>query len=133
MELWNLAEGGAKQASVQLSEVSFDVAFSPDGQIVATGGPSVTLWAPDDGSKLDILQGTASGLVVSVEFSPDGRVLAAARICVDESRDSPSYFDNMMEFWDMNTRKPLAVSRMQEATKQTGASPPADADGGMKD
>ena len=57
---------------------SHDVAFSPDGTVLAFGLPdgSVRLWQMSDGALLHTLEGQ-SGKVCSLAFSPNGRVLAA--------------------------------------------------------
>ena len=50
------------------------VAFSPDGQTLASGGAdkTINLWRVSDGQLLKTLSGH-SGWVWSVAFSPDGR------------------------------------------------------------
>jgi WD40 repeat protein len=55
------------------------VAFSPDGQLLATGDASgeIRLWQVVDGKQLMICKGH-SGWVRSVVFSPDGTMLASA-------------------------------------------------------
>jgi len=55
------------------------VAFSPDGQLLATGNASgeIHLWQVADGRQLMSCQGH-SGWVRSVAFSPDGTILASA-------------------------------------------------------
>jgi len=53
------------------------VAFSPDGQILASGSidNTVRLWLADDGTLLRTLVGHTDS-VWSVPFSPDGQTLA---------------------------------------------------------
>jgi WD40 repeat protein/tetratricopeptide (TPR) repeat protein len=56
----------------------FSVAFSPDGQMLASGADDGTtqLWQVSDGLLLDTLEGHANR-VNGVAFSPDGEVLAS--------------------------------------------------------
>ena len=56
----------------------YSVAFSPDGQILASGSydNTVRLWRVSDGTLLRILVGHTN-LVLSVAFSPDGQTLAS--------------------------------------------------------
>ena len=53
------------------------VAFSPDGQILASGSydKTVRLWRAADGTLLRTLKGHTDW-VLSVAFSPDGKALA---------------------------------------------------------
>jgi WD40 repeat protein len=55
-----------------------DVAFSPDGTRIATGGidGTVTIWDAASGEQLLVLRGHFT-LVASVAFSPDGSQLAS--------------------------------------------------------
>jgi len=54
------------------------VAFSPDGQTLASGAAdhTVRLWRVADGALLHTLEGHTD-MVRSVAFSPDGRLLAS--------------------------------------------------------
>jgi len=54
------------------------VAFSPDGQTLASGSDDTTvrLWQVSDGTLLRTLEGHTD-TVLSVAFSPDGQTLAS--------------------------------------------------------
>ncbi|KAJ5611660.1 hypothetical protein N7528_008765 [Penicillium herquei] len=80
------------------------IAFSPDGQIIASGSDDKTikLWDAKTGKELQILQGH-SGRVQSVAFSPDGRVLASGSD------------DRTIKFWDATTCQELQILKGHSA------------------
>ncbi len=75
------------------------VAFSPDGQRLATGGlGTVKIWESATGKELLTLTGHAANkAVVGVAFSPDGQRLASASM------------DRTVRIWDSATGKALAT------------------------
>jgi WD40 repeat protein len=95
--LWNLVDPGAASTVVGgHDQIAVDVAFSPDGTILASGGSDrvVRLWRVRDGQQVGELGHDA--VVRSVAFSPDGNMLATA------SQDS------IVRLWDLRTNTPLA-------------------------
>ena len=77
------------------------VAFSPDGETLATGSDddTICLWNPRTGEQIARLAGHTKH-VYSVAFSPDGGVLAS----------SAAWGDNGIRFWNPRTAKPLDIS-----------------------
>jgi WD40 repeat protein len=54
------------------------VAFSPQAALLASGGEGFTLWSTEDGRRLGGASLADAGLVRTLSFSPDGRLLATA-------------------------------------------------------
>jgi WD40 repeat protein len=77
LALWSLDSEAPLAVSDQQPGIIWDVAYSPDGSIIASaeGDSSVRLWRGSDLSPLGEL--AMSGQVNSVAFSPDGSLLAA--------------------------------------------------------
>jgi WD40 repeat protein len=76
--LWNAASG-TRQGSLQgLPAAVMDLAFSPSEPVLATGlrDGSVTVWSIPDLAQVNTL--SSDGRVRAVQFSPDGKLLAAA-------------------------------------------------------
>jgi WD40 repeat protein len=114
--LWNALTGEIKRSIKSDREIFRDVAFSPDGQTVISGsqireGPDqpskmgvVTLWDAqtgeirrkfNSGPSLGMLP--KSGGVLSVAYSPDGKILAAGTQ------------NATIKIWDAQTGKELRV------------------------
>lgn len=78
------------------SATVFSAAFSPDGQIVASGGGDciVKLWDVRTGKKIRSFR-RHSGTVLSLAISADGKILAS------------SGNDGTIRLWDVSTKKEL--------------------------
>ena len=85
------------------------VAFSPDGNIIATPSDNYTvqLWNTNAGKHIRTLTGHTS-TVLSVAFSPDGNIIATASgnvsIAGTEIKEWER-IDNTVRLWDTNTGK----------------------------
>ena len=92
IDLWDVATGTHKQALTTHSKYVTSIAFSPDGQTLASGGVEgyfildgklvsfggLRLWDVTTGSLLhNFLTGREQG-VTGVSFSPDGKILASS-------------------------------------------------------
>ncbi len=95
---WDVASGqGQRLPEVQGYGYGHTVAFSSAGQTVATGGidGSIRLWDAS-GHSLGTLTGHTGG-IVTVAFSPDGKILASS------SADN----DDPVRFWDVANNREL--------------------------
>jgi WD40 repeat protein/transcriptional regulator with XRE-family HTH domain len=107
-QLWSTARGKlvplgqpVRSSAIGMTET---VAFSPDGQFVATGGDDGTLrlWSVRDPArpKLLAIRRDSGTYVFDVGFSPDGKVIAAASA------------DNLTRLWDVaNPARPVLLGR----------------------
>ena len=87
IELWDVSRGGQHVATISAHETGVHgavsmVSFSPDGQLLASGGASdtlVKLWDVSRGGQqvATFPLHDSQGVVVGLGFSPDGRLLAS--------------------------------------------------------
>ncbi len=81
IRLWNASTGQLRKTLSGQKAKVFSVAFSPDGDTLASGGgrddPTVRLWDVRTGQHLHAFDGHVSG-VNSLAFSPDGETLASS-------------------------------------------------------
>ena len=79
-KLWRVWDG-ALLTRVQVGSRVRAVAFSPNGQLLATGsGGSAQVWRVSDGTLVRTFAPAFGGIVPSVAFSPDGTRLAAGSL-----------------------------------------------------
>jgi hypothetical protein len=78
------------------ADLIYDVAFSPDGKLLATGGYDrlIKLWDAASGAEMRVLK-DHSDAIYALAFSPDGRLLASAAA------------DRAVKLWDVATGKRL--------------------------
>ncbi len=103
--LWDVSSGKSIRTLLKLAKTAFpqelpSVAFSPDGQTLATGLPDQTikLWDVTTGALLRTLTGHTSA-VDSVVFSPDGRTLASGSGDVTLQL----WTDETIKLWDVHS------------------------------
>jgi len=93
----------------------FSVAFSPDGQLLASGEGcwSVRLCDIQSGKRLPVSL-SHGDLVTSVAFSPDGRILASGSL------------DKRVRFWDLSTGKLVRELEGDDPVRSVAFSPRGD-------
>lgn len=76
IRLWRVVDGMPLRALGQ-TRSAFDIAFSPDGQLLASVGSDLKIWEVASGREvLSLSVGGVGEIVSSVAFSPDGVLLA---------------------------------------------------------
>jgi WD40 repeat protein len=99
--VWDLENAGVAVRPLEYVYGGRTARFSPDGQWIAcTGGNTAALWDGATGRLVRELSGRDKGVVSSVAFSPDGRLLAVGH----GGQADVSY----VALWDIDSGKELA-------------------------
>jgi WD40 repeat protein len=97
VKIWDLASHKVRLTLAGHKAQVFGVAFSPNGQLLATASydKTVRLWDSANGRELAKFEAPRWAFL-SVAFSPDGKTLAAAH-------------GGEIKLWDVATRRPIAT------------------------
>jgi WD40 repeat protein len=80
VKVWNPDTGQLLHTLEPKVEIVFDIAFSPDGNILASAGwGGIDLWDANTGELLRSFPRQSGRFIISVTFSPDGKMLAGGR------------------------------------------------------
>jgi len=91
---------------------SYDVTWAPDGNIIATGSQegAVYLWDPRTGKRTHELEGHTTGIVHSVSFNHNGKILVS------------NANDTTIRFWHCDTWETVAILSEQGYTEDNSRS-----------
>lgn len=102
IRLWNVQTGRQKTILTGHTGGVACIAFSPDGQMIASGSEdnTIRLWDTNTGQHIKTLEGHTGG-VACVVFSPDGKMLASGSRNSENREDKKT--DYTIRLWDVNT------------------------------
>jgi len=101
--LWQVETGSLQRYLLRHTQPVTGVAFSPDGQYIATASDdaSLILWQVQEGSLVRTIEASMGG-ITSVDFSPNNMLLAAGS------------WDGIVGLWQVNNGNLLRTLREQE-------------------
>jgi len=104
IDIWDL-NSGKLQLTLTDSDGKAEVAFSPDGSIVASGNDAgtITLWQSTTGKKLATLHGH-SARVQAVAFRPEGKFL----VSLADAPKNQEAFRSEFRVWNVQTAHEIA-------------------------
>lgn len=109
VRLWDVStrQNVATLVHGQIGPGLYTLAFSPNSTILASGSQDgkIKLWSVADYQEIATLE-TQSDAVLSVAFSPDGKLLASAEITQDPTDYS---WDSSVRLWDVETKRDVAT------------------------
>jgi len=103
-KIWNVDSSHCLQTLQEYKRWMASVAFSPNSQILASGGANQTvkMWDVASGQCLQTLQGHERWIIRSVAFSPDGKILASGSE------------DRTVKMWDVGSSQCLKTLQGHE-------------------
>ncbi len=101
---------GLQVLQVSHEDIVMAIAFSPDGQYLATAGLDLTAKVWEISSGLQVLQVSHEDIVMAIAFSPDGQYLATA------SEDSTA------QVWETKTGRKIVCITHKDSVSKVGFS-----------
>jgi WD40 repeat protein len=111
IDLWDI-QTGTKIRSLCCMALYGDVAFSPDGRLLAAAGHWPRIWNPSNGREVYRLVQTRNPTFACIQFSSDGQLLATGSQ------------DGIARIWRASTGELLLASRPREGYIETVAFQP---------
>src|SRR5262249_55129068 len=95
IHLWDVDTGKEVRRCVGLTGVPWNIALSPNGKTLATADETIRFWDPTTGK--EIRQMKCNGVVHSIAFSPNSKILASGGA------------DKVVRLWDVATGQECAT------------------------
>ncbi len=97
IKLWNI-ENGKEIRTLRHSSPVVSIDFSPDStMLVSAGDKTIRFWKISNGMEIRTLQGYSERATMTINFSPDGKILASGG------------FDKIIRLWDWANGKEIRL------------------------